>query len=1620
MPMRAIAVLVLLSFAIALAAAPVPNSNTYRPAYAPDIIKVKLSPDAISRAALPQGLYAESSGFGINELDQLMSLNGGTKVIRAHRQVRDLAWEARTGFDRWFLVKLDGRASLDKALASFQANRYVEEAIYEYYAYPSAVPNDPQYSTNWGHNNTAQFPSWNSSTYAFTGPAVGTVGFDTDAQLAWDMAQGYGSASIVIAIIDSGVDTTHPDLRLVTGYDYGSGDSNPMDNATDAGHGTLCAGVTAARANNSLGVTGIAGGCSVMPLKVAANDGSMSFTSIANAITHAADNGANVISMSLGAMGMSSDSTVDAAITYAISQNVVLLAATGNYYDPAYMGSGENEIQDSITYPANNQNVISVGAASPGAQRKSYTSVDNVVYWGSCYGVNTQNSRFSVDIMAPTLLPSTDIQGTAGWNTSSGTNGNYYSYFGGTSCATPYAAGVAALLLSYDPTLTPAEIRATLTSTTTDMTIDGGAGWDRYTGYGMINAHAALVSVATVLPTCEITSPASGAFLNLNSSVDITVSAADADGSISNVKIYVDDVLKYTDNSSPYGWTWNTTGYSAGSHTIKAIATDNASNTTEASISVTLLSVPDEGFETGNFSAFLWNNTSPIPWTVQSSQKFSGTYAAKAGAIGNSGSTTLSLTLNVTSAGTLSFYYKVSSEGGLDYLRFYLDGSQQTYWSGEAGWSTQSYSIGTGIHTFAWTYTKNASGTSGSDTAWLDHIIFPPYTAYYPQPENLAATGCNGYVNLSWQAPDVFVPDTYKIFRNGSLLTTTSNLYYTDSAVTNGVTYGYYIKAVYSSGESDPTATANATPDEVFDITLGSGTYSNGATAACPVNVYYQSLHGQVIYTAAELAAIGVTGPLQITHLGFNITGLPTKTMPDFVVRMKHTSASNVASWIDATNLVTVYSNASYLPTATGWNMYALSTPFNWNGTDNILVDTAFGMIGSTASAGTVQYTSVTNGYRYIRSNTSNQTSVFTGGSAVATRPNIQLTFAPIPTEPEISVDTGSLAFGPVLVGSSAIQSFTVSNTGDATLTGTITTPTGYSVALHSSKSFPGTRNALPYSVGAGLSATFDLSFSPVAVATYNGDITISHNAEGASVTITVTGNGVLPVELPFAEGFESGITGWVLVNGSQTNVWARGTATANTGDYSLYISNDGGTSNAYTLTSPSVAHVYRYVSFPEGTQSWKLRFNWKGQGEPADYLRVYLVDTSITPTPGTELTSGQLGSSLNLSASWQEATLDIPAGANGQNKRLVFSWKNDSSLGTQPPIAIDDIRIVPGNQSDAAVVIDNTVTVDPPSVTDPESNVINPTVQITGITQTDGYVLVTTGYASVSAPYENSGLDITIAGLNLAGCTITVGHGLGFVPQQIAYKVGDSSLWNLVNNPGGWTNSSAWFTLPNAKGEGDVYMAFPNSGENTLPVELSSFTATVNAFNNVLLTWVTQSEDNCLGYHIFRNSTDGLGSAIDLQVLVLATNTSQQQIYAFEDEEIPGDGTYYYWLQSLEMDGGVTYYGPISVLFSTENVNTSPGIPLATELLSAYPNPFNPNTTIRYSVLNPGTLTLDIFNSRGQFVRSFSAVHNQPGFYNIAWDGKDEHGKAASSGIYLYKMCIGNYRAVKRMVLAK
>ncbi|MEN6386728.1 MAG: GLUG motif-containing protein [Phycisphaerales bacterium] len=129
-----------------------------------------------------------------------------------------------------------------------------------------------------------------------------------------------------------------------------------------------------------------------------------------------------------------------------------------------------------------------------------------------------------------------------------------------------------------------------------------------------------------------------------------------------------------------------------------------------------------DDFETGNFSSLNWQQGGNLAWTIVSDAIYEGSYAARSGEIFNSQTSSMSFTADTTGFTVLRFAYKVSSENGYDYLRFYIDGVQQNKWSGIRDWSVVEFPVSTGMHTFEWRYTKDNIYSSGFDCAWVDNI----------------------------------------------------------------------------------------------------------------------------------------------------------------------------------------------------------------------------------------------------------------------------------------------------------------------------------------------------------------------------------------------------------------------------------------------------------------------------------------------------------------------------------------------------------------------------------------------------------------------------------------------------------------------------------------------------------------------------------------------------------------------------------------------------------------------------------------------------------------------------------------------------------------------------------
>ena len=264
-----------------------------------------------------------------------------------------------------------------------------------------------------------------------------------------------GSASAIVAVIDTGILGTHEDLGgvLLPGFDFvlGTGDGLVADNF----HGSHVAGIVAANVNNNLGIAGAGDSLRVLPVRVLNGAGSGSSAAVANGIIWAADQGADVINLSLGST--SNSLVVESAVDYAVSKGVVVVAAAGN----------SGALRNPIIYPAALDNVVSVAAIASDSSRAGFSG------YGSW-----------VDITAPGVsIRSLDIGSDAS-----------YAYASGTSMATPYVAAAAGLLRAADPSLTVVEIRNLLNATAEDL---GPAGRDDDFGYGLVDPAAALAAIGT-------------------------------------------------------------------------------------------------------------------------------------------------------------------------------------------------------------------------------------------------------------------------------------------------------------------------------------------------------------------------------------------------------------------------------------------------------------------------------------------------------------------------------------------------------------------------------------------------------------------------------------------------------------------------------------------------------------------------------------------------------------------------------------------------------------------------------------------------------------------------------------------------------------------------------------------------------------------------------------------------------------------------------------------------------------------------------------------------------------------------------------------------------------------
>lgn len=319
--------------------------------------------------------------------------------------------------------------------------------------------------------------------------ALGTDANDLQISLseAWDLVTV--DSSVVVAVIDDGVDLSHPDLNLVTGYDPWGAEGG--DARGD--HGTACAGLVGAIADNTIGVVGTAPNVSIMPVYTGPSE-----YEYGAAIDLAVAHGADILSNSWGFDGYAS-TVITTAVNDALAAGKVVLFSAGNGPDRAPWTY-------KVAFPgalSSSTDLICVGASGPTDEHKSASSSDGLHEWGSSYLASSISEGNAYDgdgpdVVAPgTWIYTTDRQGADGYNGGypNSIDADYTHNFEGTSASCPMVAGIAALLLSANPDLNSGQVKRILKNTADDIEEPGE---DDKTGAGRVNAWRAVKSLSTM------------------------------------------------------------------------------------------------------------------------------------------------------------------------------------------------------------------------------------------------------------------------------------------------------------------------------------------------------------------------------------------------------------------------------------------------------------------------------------------------------------------------------------------------------------------------------------------------------------------------------------------------------------------------------------------------------------------------------------------------------------------------------------------------------------------------------------------------------------------------------------------------------------------------------------------------------------------------------------------------------------------------------------------------------------------------------------------------------------------------------------------------------------------
>ncbi|MBW6516003.1 MAG: chitobiase/beta-hexosaminidase C-terminal domain-containing protein [Candidatus Cloacimonetes bacterium] len=803
--------------------------------------------------------------------------------------------------------------------------------------------------------------------------------------------------------------------------------------------------------------------------------------------------------------------------------------------------------------------------------------------------------------------------------------------------------------------------------------------------------------------------------------------------------------------------------------------------------------------------------------------------------------------------------------------------------------------------------------------------------------------------------------------------------------IDDNITIGTEIIFSYSmqTGSYQFSGQAYTNVGGLVTVQLGSGTAVNSNTDGAPINIWYRSLRGQMVYTAAELNAAGINGPGAIMEFGFYVTSPPIYPLPNFIIRMKHTTATNAASH-DNGPFTTVYSPQNYDPVAGGWDMLTLTTPFQWNGIDNILVDTAFAQVPSWNSSGQLRVTNVPNGYRFVRADTSDQTNSTTT-TASSNKPHAQMVFVTSTGDTEITRPENLTAqfissqiflqWDPPPTPDNREQQISLSRNNDI---------------RESSSTRQRTENRFNYTRDERDPLGYNVYRNGVQI---NGDLVQVTEYYDANVEPLVNYYYYVTALYPEGESAPSNIVSIELANRVSTPEFIPPAGYYNTAQSIEITTETEDTLIYYTLdgTEPNEnSTLYDLpIALPLGTE---IVIKAKGFREDLLESETGIAEYFITQTIPTPLIYPEEGVYLES----QEISISLP----------YDTWNIYYTLDGTEPSASSSIYTDP-------FMIDVSITIKAKGIADgwiPSETAITHLI----ILNPPHNLTAETTAANVMLNWDEPLLPDNRSKISNSRLRNNINRNRDNRSQDLLgyniYRAFNNGQFNIINETPVIENS--YYDTGLAPGNYQYYVtALYQEGEslatNTVSVIVEDFVANPEfdpepgIYEEPIDVSIICNTDNAIIYYTLDGNDPDTNSTLYEEPIFIEETTTIKAIATLQGWQNSEIVTAVYTIDTSSVDDDLS---PIFV----------------TELLNAYPNPFNPSSTFSFTLKEHSQVTLEIYNIAGKKVITLINDSLDKGKHTIHWQGEDEQRKKISSGIYFYRLKTADYQAIKKIVLLK